>query len=230
LIGTFDAAVTLNLRSCIKFDQMSANHLSCGGFQPNNRFCRADWKGCHFFIGAIAMGRRSWFSRLYWTKFAKPVEQRALYQFLINHPISSVLEIGVGSGQRMQRICQLVNLVPGVEQLRYIGVDEFESSTSGEHLTLKEAHRIASQLGFKASLIPGTIQSAVPRVAHKFGPSDLIIVDGGIDLDRPTSGPVGGWLNRLAHSRSTVIASGTQAGPMVILPTQSLDLPIVKAA
>lgn len=183
-----------------------------------------------FFVGAIAMGRRSWFSRLYWTKFAKPVEQRALYQFLINHPISSVLEIGVGSGLRMQLISQLVTLLPGTEQLRYIGVDEFESSTNWVHLTLKEAHRIASQLGFKASLIPGTVQSAVPRVAHKFSPSDLIIVDGGIDLDRPTSGPVGGWLNRLAHSRSTVIASGTQGGPMVILPSQSLDLPIVKAA
>ena len=181
-------------------------------------------------MGAAIMSRQSWLHRVYWSKFAKPIEQRALYRFLVHSPITSIVEIGVGDGTRMQRIAKLVNLPPGTEQLRYIGVDEFESSQGRPYLSLKQAHRLAGQLGFKASLIPGPASLAIPRVAHKFSPSDLIIVDGGLDLNYPTAGPVGSWINRLAHNQSTIIASERPGGPLAMIDTSLLDLPISKAA
>ena len=177
------------------------------------------------------MSRQSWLQKIYWSRFAKPAEERALFKFLIDHPISSVLEIGVGDGARMRRLAQLVNLASQTEQLRYIGIDEFESAQDGgRHLTLKQAHQLTSQLGFKASLIPGNVQSAIPRVAHKMGTSDLVIINGGLDLDYPLVGHIGGWINRIAHSRSTVIASTRPGGELVVIESHKLDLPVVVAA
>jgi hypothetical protein len=177
------------------------------------------------------MTRLSWWQKIYWTRFSKPVEERALVRFLIEHPVSSILEIGIGGGARLQRVAKLVSPIAGCEQVRYIGIDEFEASPAGRvHLSLKQAHQLASQLGFKASLIPGTPAQAVARVAHKFGASDLIIIDGGIDLANPTSGSIGSWLNRLAHSTSTVIACDQPGQPLTIVRPELLELPIVKAA
>jgi hypothetical protein len=176
------------------------------------------------------MSRHSWYQRIYWSRFSKPIEQRALFRFLTQHSIASVLEIGVGDGTRMCRIAKLANLKPGTEQLRYIGVDEFESSARHPFITLKQAHRMASQLGLKASLIPGEIATALPRVAYKFSPSDLIIADGGLDLGSVTSGPLGSWINRLAHEQTVVIAAETPGGPMVQVDLSRIELPISKAA
>jgi len=153
------------------------------------------------------MSRLTWIQRVYWTRFSKPISDRELVRQLIDKPISSLLEIGVGLGERMHRIEQLVTLTAGTERMRYIGVDEFEASKDRSlHLTLKTAHQIASQVGFKASLIPGDIKSALPRVAHKFGASDLIVIDGGLDPDQPHASPITPWLNRIAHDNSIILA------------------------
>lgn len=177
------------------------------------------------------MSRPSWFQKIYWSHFAKPVSERELAKYLLTHPVSSVLEIGVGDGSRLQRLAKLVQLEPGAQQLRYIGVDEFEAAQDGRHhLSLKQAHQLANQLGFKASLLPGTAPQAIARVAHKFGSSDLIIVDGGLDPDSPTSGELGSWMNRIAHSKSAIIACRQVGQPMKLVDTKLIDLQIVKAA
>lgn len=180
--------------------------------------------------GRSIMSRLSWLQKFYWTHFGKPVEERALISQLIQHPIGSVLEIGVGDGQRMQRIAKLVQLTPGAESLRYIGTDEFESAPGGRHLSLKQAHQLATQLGFKASLIPGDACSAIPRVAHKMGACDMVIIDGGLDPSQPLSGPIGAWLNRLAHASSIVLASQDCGGTLSLVDLQQLDLPSRVAA
>ncbi|MEZ6135602.1 MAG: hypothetical protein R3C53_11900 [Pirellulaceae bacterium] len=149
---------------------------------------------------------------------------------MLTRPLSSILEIGVGDGSRMQRIAKLVQLPTGSQQLRYIGIDEFESAKSGRHLSLKQAHQLAGQLGFKASLIPGDHNSAIPRVAHKMGASDLVIVDGGLNPQEPLVGIIGTWLNRLAHNQSTVVACEQHGGDLVVVDSTKLDLPIRIAA
>lgn len=153
------------------------------------------------------MSRLTWIQRIYWTRFSKPLSDRALVRHLIENPIASVLEIGIGRGERMRRISQLATLTADCERLRYIGVDEFEAAKDDRpHLNLKTAHQLASQVGFKASLIPGDIPSAMPRVAYKFGPSDLIVIDGGLDPIQPHASPISTWLNRIAHEKSTILA------------------------
>lgn len=171
------------------------------------------------------MGRLNWFQRFYWQKLAKPVAERELFRLLLAQPIASVLEIGVGDGERMKRIVQLAQLAPSATQLRYVGVDGFESAQDGApHLTLKQAHQLASQLGLRATLIPGDLRSAMPRVAHKVGANDLVIVDGEFDLSSPTTGPVGHWLQHITHPQSIVLAA-TRRGERLVrieIPGQSI--------
>ncbi len=176
------------------------------------------------------MSRLTWIQRVYWTRFSKPISDRELVRQLIDKPITSVLEIGVGLGERMHRIAQLVTLAAGTERLRYIGVDEFEAAKDGgKHLTLKAAHQLASQVGFKASLIPGDLKSAMPRVAHKFGASDLIVIDGGYDPGQPHASPITPWLNRIAHDTSVIFACA-QPGQTLTMVARDAAAQIHRAA
>ncbi len=162
------------------------------------------------------MSRLNWFQRFYWQKLAKPVSDRELFRALISQPISSVLEIGVGDGARMKRIVQLAELSPGTEQLRYVGVDGFESAKDGGvHLTLKQAHQQAASLGVRANLIPGDLKSAIPRVAHKIGASDLVVVDGEFDPQSPLSGAIGQWLFHVTHPGTMLLATSNKGGNLV---------------
>ena len=176
------------------------------------------------------MSRPSWYQKIFWTHFAKPAGERSLYKYLLQHPVSSILEVGVGDGQRMRRLAKLATAPDGA-QVRYIGTDEFESAVDGcLHLTLKQAHQVAAQLGFKASLIPGDVQSAIPRVAHKLGASDLLIINGGLDLSDPTSGIVGSWLNRIAHQDSVIFSCENHGSPLQSVDTRRLGLDVASRA
>lgn len=177
------------------------------------------------------MSRPNWLQKIYWSRFAKPIEDRELFKQLISRPIASVLEVGIGAGERMQRIAKLVQFSGHAETLRYIGTDEFESARDGQrHLSLKQAHQLAMQLGFKASLIPGDVNSAIPRVAHKLGASDLVILEGGLDPANPLASNLGGWLNRIAHSGSIVLACKEPGTALEIVDLHQIELPSRLAA
>lgn len=177
------------------------------------------------------MNRLSWVQKLYWSNFAKPVQDRALFKALVNHEIASVLEIGVGDGQRMRRISRLAQLPSEAESLRYVGTDEFEAASDNHaHLSLKHAHQLAGRLSLRATLIPGDLNSALPRVAHKIGPSDLLVVNGGLDPFNPTLSPLCGWMNRLAHQSSIVLACEQPGQDLVSIDLGFLELPHHRAA
>ena len=170
------------------------------------------------------MSRLNWIQRFYWNHLSKPVAERELVRTLLASPLASVLEIGVGSGERMKRISQLVQLPSTATHLRYVGVDGFESANDGRpHLTLKQAHQQASHLGLKAHLIPGDLTTAMPRVAYKIGASDLVIVDGDFDMANPLSGPVGHWLRHITHDQTILFATSQKGGVLtrVALPQEN---------
>lgn len=171
----------------------------------------------------------SWLQKIYWTHFGQPATERALFSALLARPFDSVLEIGVGTGARMRRIAKLIQ--QSGDQIRYIGTDPFESASDGQsHISLKAAHQLAGQLGFRASLLPGEPAGALPRVAHKFGPSQLVIIDGGIDPAAPTAGPIGGWLDRIADENSTILACQESGEPLVLIDSTQIARHLSEAA
>ena len=162
------------------------------------------------------MTRLSWLQRLYWRYLSKPANERDLFLHVLENPISSILEIGIGSGERAKRLLPLCSKPEGVAQIRYAGVDPFESASAGQpHLNLKQAHRMLAELGVKAHLIPGEPQSALPRVVSLVQPSDLILIDGVWDNDSDAAKAVQTWLPRVSHSQSAIFASKTVGGLFV---------------
>ncbi|MEQ1827204.1 MAG: hypothetical protein ABL921_14710 [Pirellula sp.] len=159
------------------------------------------------------MARLSWTQRLYWRYFSKPVSQRGLYLHAIETPCASILEIGIGSGERIKQLLSLCTPPAGVAQIRYAGVDPFESADDGKtHLHLKSAHRMLAEFGVKAHLIPGDASNALARVAHTVLPSDLIIIDGDWESNTVQGRAIHEWLPRLCHAKSTIFASSLQGG------------------
>jgi hypothetical protein len=179
------------------------------------------------------MARLSWTQRLYWRYFSKPVGQRGLFLHAIDTPIASILEIGIGSGERIRQVLSLCSPPEGVSQIRYAGVDLFESASEGTpHLNLKSAHRMLSGFGVRAHLIPGDPTNALARVAHTVLPSDLIIIDGEWGASTQQGKAIAEWLPRLCHSNSTIFASSKQGGALTLcaLPESVIDQSTVRQA
>jgi len=165
------------------------------------------------------MARLSLVQRLYWRYFSKPVSERALFQYVIENPLVSLLEIGLGSGERIKRVIPLCSLPEGATQIRYVGVDAFESALPGvPHMNLKSAHRMLSEFGIKAHLIPGDPTNALARVAHTVLPSDLLIIDGAWCTDSEQSRAINDWLPRLCHSKSAIFAASVPGGVLERAP------------
>ncbi len=168
------------------------------------------------------MARLSWLQRFYWRHLSKPVTNRALYQYVIEHPIGSILELGIGDGQRLKQVLALHTVRPDVAQLRYAGVDLFESGNPSEgHLRLKDVHRILAERNIKAHLIPGDSASSLARVSHTVLPSDLLIIDCGWKENSANGAALAQWLPRLAHETSAVFARQNRSDALVQVPTSA---------
>jgi hypothetical protein len=157
------------------------------------------------------MAKLSWIQRTYWKSLSKPVQFRPLFQFLLDHPVGSILEVGIGNGSRIEQILSMFSLRDGCSQLRYAGVDLFESGTKADgHMTLKDAHRMLAEKNVRAHLVPGDATSALRRIVHSTQPSDLIIVDEGWQEDSPIGLALTEWLPKLVHDDTVVFARGNQ--------------------
>lgn len=179
------------------------------------------------------MARLSWLQRLYWRYLSKPASERDLFLHVLENPIASILEIGIGSGDRAKRLLPLCTKAEGAAQIRYAGVDPFESAPAGQpHLNLKQAHRMLAELGVKAHLIPGDPQFAISRVANTVLPSDLVIIDGSFGCDSETGRAIANWLPRLCHSNSVIFACDKQGAMLARqpLPDSVVDVSSLRKA
>lgn len=181
-----------------------ANHLTSASFQ-------------HFEAKSEEnMSRLSWTKRFYWRYLSKPASERALFLHVLENPVASILEIGLGNGERFARVIPLCSKPNGVTQIRYAGVDPFESAQAGTpHLPLKTAHRNLAELGVKANLIPGDTIAAIARVANVVLPSDLVIIDGRWNSGDEISQAIHQWLPRLCHDHSTIFARNRETEAFV---------------
>lgn len=108
--------------------------------------------------------------------FAQPAHERVLYRAIGKHKIGQIVELGVGSGVRAQRLIAMAQRAsPG--EVRYAGIDLFEArDTDQPGLTLKEAHRRLRSTGAKVQAVPGDPYSALARVANSLTGTRLLIV------------------------------------------------------
>lgn len=124
------------------------------------------------------MGRKiGLFRRIWLHNFVKPAEERVLIRHLLEHDVERMLEIGVGTLERTER---LLAAVPS-GSMRYVGIDPFESRGPDDPpgVSLKEAHRRLTRRA-QVQLVPGPVDATLARVCNHIGVFDMIAVANGL--------------------------------------------------
>ena len=115
---------------------------------------------------------------LYFAYFSKPAGDRTIYRTMGRLRAKKILEIGVGSAQRAQRMIRVAALLSPIEHVRYTGVDLFEARTpdSPPGITLKQAHCLLKASGARIQVVPGDPFSALARTANSLPELDLVLI------------------------------------------------------
>lgn len=133
------------------------------------------------------MGAKRWLRRIYLCYFSRPVGERALYRACRRQAPKSIVEIGVGTGQRISRLMEFVLESHAASDVRYVGIDLFEArSPDSPGLGLKQAHAQFKPLGIKLQLVPGDPHSALSRVANAVRDVDWLVIAADVDRESMT--------------------------------------------
>jgi hypothetical protein len=116
------------------------------------------------------------------TNFSRPANQRCLYRAIRRQRAQSIVEIGIGWGQRAGRLIEVAAAATG-KQVRYTGIDEFESRSAegASGLTLKHAYQQLRATGAAIQLVPGDPLAALTRVANSLTGTDLVVISADVD-------------------------------------------------
>jgi hypothetical protein len=150
-------------------------------------------------LSASALIRSTWL--LY---FSQPASDRPLYKAVKGRTIRSVIELGLGDGQRTTRLFEVLAWKDGNLPLRYTGIDLFEGRPTGSKgLTLKQAFATVRANDVKVQLVPGTPHDALARCANQLAATDLLIISAdqqAADLERAWK-----YIPRTLHKDSLIL-------------------------
>lgn len=144
------------------------------------------------------------------TLFGKPACDREIYKAIRKLKIQSIVEIGLGDGQRAESMIQVAQKYSDPTAIRYTGIDLFEARETEPKLPLREIHKKLTSTGAKCQLVPGDVDSAIARIANSHLRTDLIV----ISANDPSQQMENGWffLPRMLHATSLVLSQSEPDG------------------
>ena len=139
----------------------------------------------------------------------KPAADRVLFRLLYKRRVTTIVEFGLGTGQRAERMIRLAMKLGG-GPVRYTGIDLFEARPAfAPGLTYKCAHRMLTATGAQVKLVPGDPLSALGRVANELRGTDLLVVSA--DQDETALSRAWFFVPRMLHSDSRICLEEPQA-------------------
>jgi hypothetical protein len=145
-----------------------------------------------------------WIRFAYWKFFSKPTQDRLVYRLIDRGDVTSITEIGVGNGQRADRMVAFALRHHRPEEIRYAGLDLFEARPkSSPGLSLKEAYRQLNPTGIQVRLIPGDLMCCLLRSANTLSKTDLVVISA--EVDQIALEPAWFYFPRMLHEKSTVL-------------------------
>ena len=132
---------------------------------------------------------------------AKPVADRAIYKTIKKQKVRSIVEFGLGDGQRCEKLIHACQTFADGQPVKYTGVDLFDAREESEpQIKLLEMHKRLNKTGAKVKLVPGDAESATARVANSLAGTDLILLSCDQSLDELER--FWFFLPRMVHSES----------------------------
>ena len=118
--------------------------------------------------------------------------------------VATITEIGVGDGQRAERMVAFALRHHQPENIRYAGLDLFEARpASSPGLSIKEAYRRLNPTGIQVRLVPGDLLDGLLRAANSLSKTDLVVINA--DVDQAALEPAWFYFPRMLHEKSTVL-------------------------
>ncbi len=155
------------------------------------------------------MARMGMLRKLWLTRLSKPAGERILYRHALHASPRRILELGLGTLARTERLLEAAGASLAESEIHYVGVDRFESRTPADPpgVSLKQAHQ---RLHAKArvQLVPGTVDAALARVCNHLGLFDMVVISAAND-ERHLSRS---WffLQRVTTAQSVVFVESAQ--------------------
>ena len=155
---------------------------------------------------------------LYLAYLSKPSIDRLVYRVIRQRRVRTIVELGVGIGQRARRMIEVAAIHAPPWEVRYAGIDLFEarSASDGPGMTLKTAHRLLTATGARIRLLPGDPYTALSRAANSLVGTDLVVVSSRLDPDSLARAWF--YVPRMLGERSQVLIEeqGEPGGPLVL--------------
>ena len=134
------------------------------------------------------MAQYGLFRRLWLTRFSQPAQERPLYRHILRTPPRRIIELGVGTLGRTERMLGLLRSAQPGTDLHYVGLDRFEGRLPEDPpgVTLKQAHQRLHGLA-RVQLVPGNVDTSLSRLCNHLGAFDLVLISADNDpryLDR----------------------------------------------
>jgi hypothetical protein len=149
---------------------------------------------------------------VYLLYFSQPAAERALYRAARARPVRSIVELGIGLMGRTQRLLEVASWRAAGAELRYTGIDLFESRPSGQPpLPLKQAFASLQRSRVKVQLVPGEPDVALKRVANSLTHTDLLLIAANQDCDSLARAWT--WMPRMLTPVSIVFLEETGSAP-----------------
>jgi predicted O-methyltransferase YrrM len=135
--------------------------------------------------------------------FSQPAPDRFLYKAIKGKSIRSVVEIGIGSGLRTQRMLDVLSWRAANLPLKYTGIDLFEARAKNQPgLALKAAYHDLRRPAVQLKLVPGEPYDALVRAANSLAATDLLIISA--DQDRTSLDRAWTYMPRMLHTGSLI--------------------------
>lgn len=147
---------------------------------------RSDRVGLTGKVACAVMGKIGILGKIWLNRFSSPATERPVVRQVIAQRPARILELGLGTLQRTEKIVRLASRVAG-SPVHYVGLDRFEARQPGDPqgVTLKEAHRRLHNLG-RIQLVPGNVDSSLARLCNHLGHFDLILISAATDQQNLT--------------------------------------------
>ena len=166
------------------------------------------------------MATIGWAGAFWLARLSRPAGERVIYRHVLRQGPARILEIGLGTLVRTQRLLRVAGRAAG--EVTYVGLDRFEGRavTDPPGVSLKQAHQRLASLA-RVRLVPGNADTSLARLCNQLGQFELVLISA--DNDERHLERAWFFLQRLLTPQTTVLVEPTARAAWTPLSRARID-------